>query len=345
MNEFQAVILAAGEGKRMKSEKSKLVFTICEKPLISWVTKAARQAGAGEVTVVVGHKKEQVMEALCEEQVNFAVQEVPQGTGHAVMMARPFFENREGAVLVLNGDAPLVSPETIKEALAHHERCGAAVTVLSSYNPNPKGYGRIVTDGDKNVLKIVEEKDATDQERKICEVNSGMYVFCAKKLCAALSQLTNDNAQGEYYLTDTVAILRAAGERVSSFIVCDEKETWGVNDRVQLANAQKVLQRKINEKIALSGVTITDLEHTSIGPDVTVGRDTEILPGTILEGKTEIGENCIIGPNTRLSDMTVGDGCDVAQSVGVKTTMLAPLPTSGQTAGWATGAKSEILWS
>lgn len=312
---FSLVVLAAGEGKRMKSERSKVVFKVSGKEMVNRVIDEATKAGVDKVCVVVGHKAEMVMEAVGTG-VEFATQLEQKGTGHAVMQAKEFVKNSEN-VMILAGDTPLITAETLKNAMSFHLDNNYSCTVLTAVLDNPFGYGRIIRDECSNVSKIVEQKDATESEKAVCEINSGMYCFKSVELVDALDKLTNNNAQGEYYLTDTLAIMKNAGLKVGAFTVENAVEISGVNDRLQLAEAEKVMRRRINEKHALNGVTIIDIDNTYIEDDVVIGQDTVIYPGTTLEKGSVIGKNVVIGQNCRIVNSTVGDGCDVYYSTMV----------------------------
>ncbi len=313
MTKFSLVVLAAGEGKRMKSDKSKVVFPVCGKEMVNRVIDEAVKAGCEKACVVVGHKAEMVMEAVGENRATFVTQAQQLGTGHAVMQAKNFIGECEN-VMILAGDTPLITAETLKKAMDTHENNQNFCTVLTACIENPFGYGRIVRDDCGNVLKIVEQKDATDEEKAINEINSGMYCFNSKALLESLDKLTNKNAQGEYYLTDTLSIMKAENLKVGACVVDDALEVSGVNDRVQLSEAEKVMRKRINTYHALNGVTVIDLENTYIEDDVTIGRDTVIYPGTTLEKGSVIGANVILGQNCRIVNSEVGDGCDVYYS-------------------------------
>ncbi len=310
-----SIILAAGEGKRMKSKTAKPLMPVCGKPIIDYVLSATDEVGTDKNIVVIGHKADDI-KAHLEESVTYAYQLEQKGTGHAVMQGIEPIKDEDGIVMVLCGDTPLIKGDELKTALNSHVESGRAATVITAITPNPFGYGRVIRDGE-NLSRIVEQKDATEQEKAVCEINSGMYFFDIKKLASALSKLTNNNAQGEYYLTDTIEILISEGEKVGAEIV-DFESILGVNDRVQLASAEAVLNRRNVEKIMLSGVTVINPSATYIGADVSVGMDSVIYPGTILEGKTVIGENCIIGPDTKITDTKIGDNTEVIKSVLVK---------------------------
>ncbi len=315
-----AVILAAGEGKRMKSKKAKVVHKIFGKSLIEWVYSSVKNAGIDETIVVVGHRSDQVIECLGDT-VKYAVQQQQLGTGHAVMQAEKYLEDKEGYVLVLYGDTPLVTSKTLKDVIDFHKNNGYSATVITAEVDDPTGYGRIIRDDKGDVIKIVEEKDANPEEAAIKEINSGMYCFTIKHLAKALGLLNNDNNQGEYYLTDTIGILVGMGLKVGALKLSDPREILGVNDRVQLYEASEIIKTRILEKHMRDGVTIIDPASTYIDEGVEIGIDTVIYPGTILEGDTRIGEDCIIGPNSRLVSAVIGNGTEVNNSVILESTV------------------------
>ncbi len=306
---FSLVVLAAGEGKRMQSDKSKVVFTVSGKEMVNHVIDEAVKAGADDVCVVVGHNAEQVKCAV-GDRAQFVTQYEQLGTGHALMQAKDFVKNCK-TVMVLAGDTPLITAETLKNAYLNHAENKNACTVLTSVVDEPYGYGRIVRDANGNVDKITEQKDASEEEKKIKEINSGMYCFESESLLTALESITNNNAQGEYYLTDTLEIMKKTNLKVGAYIVEDSCEISGVNDRVQLARAEKIMRERINKKLMLSGVTIIDPENTYIDDDVVIGRDSVIYPGTTIEKGSVIGKNVTIGQNCRIVNSNIGDGCDV----------------------------------
>lgn len=310
----KSIILAAGQGTRMKSSTSKVLHEIFHKPLVYYPIEAARYAGAQEVCLVVGHKSEEVMKTFGDT-VKYALQAERLGTGHAVMQAMDFIRD-DGEILVLYGDTPLITAQTIEKMLAFHRKKKNAVTVLSALVDDPTGYGRIVRDESKHFVKIVEQKDATDEEKRITEINGGMYVFEAKHLKSALSKITNNNKQQEYYLTDTIEILLHEGYNVDAIAIMNPDDILGVNSREQLAQATAIMKQRINRKHMDNGVTLIDPHHTYIDPEVEIGQDTVIEPGCIIEGNTSIGENCIIGYNTKIRNCTVGN------SVAIESSML-----------------------
>lgn len=315
--ETAAIILAAGAGTRMKSKRPKVAHEVLGRPLVQWAVRAAEAAGADRIVTVVGHGREAVI-PLVEDDTQVVVQTSQRGTADAVLAAADALADFDGAVVVLSGDSPLIRPETIREMCALREAHDAAVVVLTMDLANPFGYGRIVRDGAGEVERIVEQKDASPEEAAITECNSGFYCFDGRALFEALAQVGSDNAQGEFYLTDVLAIARAAGRGVLAYKTDDAEQCLGVNSRGQLAEATRVMQRRINDAHMAAGVTMWDPATTFIGPDVDIASDVELLPAVILMGDTSIGEDSIIGPNTRLTDTRVGAGCTVDETVAVQ---------------------------
>jgi bifunctional UDP-N-acetylglucosamine pyrophosphorylase/glucosamine-1-phosphate N-acetyltransferase len=314
MQHIYAVILAAGKGTRMKSKKHKVLHSICGKPMIDHILAQLSQLDAKKTIMVVGHLGESLQEHL-GEQVQFVEQEEQLGTAHAVMQTEPLLKQEEGITLVLNGDHPLFTANTLKQLLETHHTSGAAASVLTATMEDPTGYGRVVRRADGQVDRIVEHKDATEAERLIKEINTGTYCFDNQKLFSTLSLVNNNNAQGEYYLPDVISILREQGHKISAQVIGDVDEAMGVNDRIQLAQAAKFMQARINREHMKNGVTIVDPENTYIEADVVIGADTVIEPGTFLRGQTVIGEGCHIGPNADLTDVIVEDEVRVRYAV------------------------------
>ncbi|QAV32570.1 bifunctional UDP-N-acetylglucosamine pyrophosphorylase / Glucosamine-1-phosphate N-acetyltransferase [Fervidobacterium changbaicum] len=301
---MKVLILAAGLGKRMKSKYPKVVHKILGKPMINWVVDLGKKFG--EVGVVVGHKAE-IVKSYLPQDVKTYLQEPQLGTGHAVMCAKEFIVS-EDDIVILYGDVPLLKPETIEKLAQTHARAKADVTVLTFIADDPTGYGRIIRNGEK--IRIVEHKDANEEQLKIKEVNSGIYVFSGKFLLENLDKLSNNNAQGEYYLTDLVEM----ASKVETVLLDDPVQVSGVNDRVQLAQLESVAKERILKELMLSGVTVVDPASTFVGPDVKIGIDTIIHPFTILEGNITIGEDCEIGPYTRIKDSTIGNNVKIMRS-------------------------------
>ncbi|MEU8124259.1 bifunctional UDP-N-acetylglucosamine diphosphorylase/glucosamine-1-phosphate N-acetyltransferase GlmU [Spirillospora sp. NPDC049024] len=314
------IVLAAGEGTRMKSRTSKVLHELCGRSMLGHVLAAARELEPERLVVVVGHRREQVVEHLAEHapDAEAAVQEQQGGTGHAVRMALEHTGALNGTVVVTNGDHPLLRGETLRALVEAHEDEGNAVTVLTTEMPDATGYGRMVRAADGSAEAIVEHKDATEEQRAISEINVGMYAFDGALLADALKRVTTDNAGGEEYLTDVVAILRGDGHRAGAHLAADWVETQGVNDKVQLAQARRQLNDRILEAHMRAGVTIVDPASTWIDVQVTAEPDAEIHPGTQLHGRTHLGEGARIGPGCTLTDTVVGAGASVTNAVCVE---------------------------
>lgn len=310
-----AIVLAAGQGKRMKSKLYKVLHPVCGKPMVGHVLDTVEKVQCERRIVVVGHGAEAVKSYLGTK-AEYVLQEQQLGTGHAVKQAGGLLGGEEGTTIVICGDTPLVKDETLEAMLSLHERKGAAATVLTASMEQPQGYGRIIRDAENgSVVRIVEQKDCSPEEDAVKEINTGTYCFDNAKLFAALEKVTNSNAQQEYYLTDVIGILVNEGEVVEGYLTSDYSESIGVNDRLALSEAEGFMRERINRKHMLNGVTIIDPSSTYIGADVSIGSDTVIYPGTTLSGQTEIGENCVIGPATEIEDSRIHDGAKVKQSV------------------------------
>lgn len=314
MENLKVVVLAAGQGTRMKSEVPKVLHRVFDKTMVDYVIEASYEAGASEVCVVVGHQSAMVKAVVKDkyDNVSFAVQKEQLGTGHAVMQAKDFIQS--GNILVLCGDTPLIKGETIKAICDVHESQGNDATVVSMIADNPTGYGRIIRNGDA-FAKIVEQKDANDEEKAVKEVNTGVYIFKAEALNKAFESLTNNNAQGEYYLTDTLEILLSAGKKIGGYAISDNDEIRGINDRVQLNEAEKIMQKRINEYHMRNGVTMRNPESVYIEDGVEIGNDTEICQNVTIKSGTKIGSDCVIGSGSMLDRAVIHDGVDVLSSV------------------------------
>ncbi|HHZ02161.1 MAG TPA: bifunctional UDP-N-acetylglucosamine diphosphorylase/glucosamine-1-phosphate N-acetyltransferase GlmU [Tissierellia bacterium] len=312
-----SIILAAGEGTRMKSDIPKTLHKVCGKEMIRYIIEASINSGIEKNVVVLGHGKEKVGQNIKDMNVITVEQPigegVPYGTGYAVMVAEKYI-NDEDTVLILCGDGPLIRKETLMEFLNYHKKNNWGATVMTAYLNNPKGYGRIIRKEDNSLDKIVEEKDASEEIKNINEINTGIFCFKGNLLKYALSKITTDNSQGEYYLTDTIKVLNHEGFKIGGYIIEDENEVKAVNDRVQLAEVTEIMRNRINQKHMYSGVTIIDPSHTYIDDSVTIGRDTVIYPNTYLEEGTVIGCNCTIGPNTRIINSVIRDNVTVESS-------------------------------
>ncbi|WP_078056906.1 bifunctional UDP-N-acetylglucosamine diphosphorylase/glucosamine-1-phosphate N-acetyltransferase GlmU [Corynebacterium bouchesdurhonense] len=320
--ERAVVVLAAGAGTRMKSDRQKTLHEIGGRSMLSHSLHAAAGVHPNYLVAVVGHQREQVAPAVdtiaaqLGVEIRQAVQEEQNGTGHAVQVALSAIPDFNGTVVVTNGDVPLLRSETIGALVDAHESQGAAVTVLSLEFDNPTGYGRIIRDADGAVTEIVEEKDASDEQRRVREVNSGVFAFDGAVLRDALTRINTDNAQGELYITDVLGIARGDGKKVAAFTAPDPRELAGVNDRVQLAAAGKELNRRLVEQAMRAGATVIDPATTWIGVEVEIGRDVVIHPNTQLWGSTVIGDGAEIGPDTTLNDMEIGARAKVVRTQG-----------------------------
>ena len=301
------VVLAAGKGTRMKSDKAKVLHEVFFAPMLHHVLAAVNSPRIDRTIAIVGHQKERVADTLKNFQVSLVVQEEQLGTGHAVLCARDLLADSAGTVLILCGDTPLIRAETIEKMLAQHSGTNATLTVMTTRLADPTNYGRIVCDVQGNVLQIVEEKDATSAQRKIDEINAGIYCAESAFLFEALQQVGSDNSQGEVYLTDIVELANRAGHRVHRFAGVDAEEVLGVNSRVELAAAHQSLQRRHNEELMLSGVTIISPETVSIEKGVTIGPDTCIGPNAVISGTTNIGNGCRIEANVVIRSSILGD--------------------------------------
>jgi bifunctional UDP-N-acetylglucosamine pyrophosphorylase/glucosamine-1-phosphate N-acetyltransferase len=313
-----AIVLAAGEGTRMKSSRPKVVHEVLGRPMVSWVVEAAREAGATRIVVVVGNGADQVRALFADDPSVECVEQAERlGTGHAVQTVLAATGPLAGPVLVLCGDTPLLRASTLAN-LVQQASSAAGGALLAMEYADPTGYGRVMCDASGLAERIVEQKDCTPAEAAVTTCNAGVYCFDGAALTAHLGELGCNNVQHEYYLTDMVALLRAAGLPMRAVLLDrDPAELMGVNSRVQLAAATKAMQRRINEGLMLSGVTMLDPDQVWVGPGVTVGRDTELLPGTMLWGTTSVGEGCVVGPLSRLTNTQVGDGCIIDETVAV----------------------------
>ncbi|MEB3103255.1 bifunctional UDP-N-acetylglucosamine diphosphorylase/glucosamine-1-phosphate N-acetyltransferase GlmU [Ferviditalea candida] len=312
--QIMAVVLAAGQGKRMKSKLYKVLHPVCGKAMVGHVTDTLRSMNTEKIIVVVGHGAEAVRSYLGGS-VEYALQAEQLGTAHAVLQAKELLENEDGTTIVICGDTPLIREETLRSMTEWHGSRKAAATVLTASMADPHGYGRIIRDATGNVTAIVEEKDCSEEERRIREINTGTYCFDNRKLFASLAKVDNHNAQNEYYLTDVIRILNEQGERVEGYGLADPNEAHGVNDRAALAVAEKLMRERINLDHMRNGVTMINPEQTYIDRSVRIGEDTVLYPGTWLRGNTVVGRDCVIGPNSEISDSWIGDGVQVKQSV------------------------------
>ena len=333
--EVIALVLAAGKGTRMKSDKSKLVHKIYGKELVKRVVETAKKSGVNDVIAVVGYKKEQVQQVLGDS-VKYAYQDEMLGTGHAVLQAEEYLKNRHGKVVVLNGDVPILRPETVKKFIEKSINNKEYATILTAIYNNPTGYGRVVRDIGGNVKAIVEEKDATEDERNIQEINAGIYCFDIQELLKALKELKPNNVQNEYYITDIIKIMNDKGLKTGAVIVEDNTEILGINDKIQLELLTKVLKLRINQYHMKNGVTIEDIDNTYIYDDVEIGTDTVIHPNTTIKNDVIIGKDCEIGPNSyiregcRLDDkVKIGSFVEIKKAIIGKGTKVPHLSYMG----------------
>ena len=310
-NDIIAIVMAAGKGTRMKSKNSKLVQKIYGKEIVKRAVENAEKAGVKDIVAVVGYKKEEVMKVLGDN-IKYAFQDEMLGTGHAVMQAKEYLKGKKGKVLVLNGDVPLIRPETLNKLIEKSIENKEYATLLTAIYDDPTGYGRIVRDEGGNIEGIVEEKDTTEEQKKITEINAGIYCFDIEALLEALEKITPNNKQGEYYITDVIQIMNNRGIKTGAVIVEDNTEILGINDRIQLGILTKVLQMRINTELMKHGVTIEDTNTTYIYDDVEIGMDTVIHPNTTIKSGVIIGEDCEIGPNSYIRE-----GCKLANKVKI----------------------------
>jgi len=314
MKNVSVVILAAGEGTRMKSETPKVLHKVCGKPMVSWVLESVDGLKPQGTYLVVGHKGNVVKENVLEKGISFVEQKKQLGSGHALMQLSKKLARWHGSVLVLCADTPLVKTETLEALIKFHRVEDNSATVLSVINENPFGYGRMIRSPLGQIEKIVEEKDASPDIRRIKEINSGIYCFESPQIWGVLNKIKPENAKKEYYLTDAIDILNRQGKKTGACTVCGCEEVLGVNSRVELAHAEAVKRSETLNKLMLSGVTVIDPGNTYVSSDARIGCDTVILPGTIIEGASVIGSNCRIGPYTFIADSELGENIEARSS-------------------------------
>ncbi len=307
-DDLDVIILAAGLGTRMKSKTIKILHRAAGRPIVDYVLDLAAEVSARPPVLVVGYQRELVQQHV-GDRARYAVQESPRGTGHAVLCAEPFVSARN--VLILSGDVPLARIETLRRLMDEHVRQQNALTVLTMKPSDPAKYGRVLRDAAGAVLRIVEAKDATDEEKRIDEVNAGIYVFDTAHLFPNLHRVKPNNAQGEYYLTDVVSMIRAAGKRVGAVLVDDPTEATGVDSRAQLATVEAEIQRRVVERLMRDGVTFRNPETVVIDSTVSIGPDSVVYPFVTIEGTTTIGRDCVIEPNVHLTNVTIGNDVHV----------------------------------
>ncbi len=309
---INSIILSAGKGTRMKSEKPKVIQPVLGYEMVNHVLKALTEAGVTNNMLVVGYKKEEVLASIDSKfSFDHAVQTEQLGTGHAVLVTKEKLQNEEGITIVTSGDTPLVTSETFKSLVEFMQENKSDLAVLTTKYDDPNGYGRIVRNEDDSLKKIVEQKDADSDTLLINEVNTGVYAFDNKKLFKYIEMINNDNAQNEYYLTDLIELFKDAGENVHAFCTLDNEQVVGVNDLVALEQVNTILRKRINRAHMLAGVQIINSDTTFIGPNVTIGSGTVIYPGNVLLGNTEIGSKVTLNPNNTITDSSVGSGSSV----------------------------------
>lgn len=309
-----AIILAAGQGKRIKSDLPKVLHKVCGKEMVNHVIDTMRAAKLNDVNVIIGKGADLVKERTASRNVSYSLQNEQLGTGHAVKCAKEFLKGKKGVVAIFTGDAPLIMADTVEKLVNTHIDNNNYGTILTSVIDNPTGYGRVLRNNNSEVEKIVEHKDCNAHELKVNEINAGMYCFDIEELLVSLDKLSNNNAQGEYYLTDVIGILKSENKKVGAMIT-DFEETIGVNSRVELSTAEKILKQRINKKHMENGVTIIDPENTYIGSDVEIEKDVIIYPGNVIEGKSKIGCNSVLYPNSRIKDSIIGEEVEIQSSV------------------------------
>lgn len=309
------VVLAAGEGTRMKSKQTKLLHRLAGKPVAQYAVDIARAVGAEETVFVIGKDGDAVRQAVGETGVRYVVQEERKGTGHAAMQARAALEGRAELVLVYYGDMPLLKPETMRRLVENQRRGGSILTILTLIHHESMGFGRVIRGGDGRVLEVVEEKNCTPEQLKIDELNAGLYCFDGDWLWWNIERIPLNPLKQEYYLTDMIGIAVADGQRVDAVVTRDADETIGINNRIHLSWCERVMRGRINERLMLDGVTLQDPASTYIDAAVRIGADTVVLANTHIRGDTVIGQDCEIGPNTVIEDCQIGDRCRVTASV------------------------------
>lgn len=314
MDKRFAVVLAAGQGTRMKSKLYKVLHPVCGKPMVEHVVDEALKLSLSKLVTIVGHGAEEVKKQLGDKS-EYALQAKQLGTAHAVKQAQPFLADEKGVTIVICGDTPLLTAETMEQMLKEHTQREAKATILTAVAEDPTGYGRIIRSENGAVQKIVEHKDASEEERLVTEINTGTYCFDNEALFRAIDQVSNDNAQGEYYLPDVIEILKNEGETVAAYQTGNFQETLGVNDRVALSQAEQFMKERINKRHMQNGVTLIDPMNTYISPDAVIGSDTVIYPGTVIKGEVQIGEDTIIGPHTEIMNSAIGSRTVIKQSV------------------------------
>lgn len=338
MKNLAAVILAAGKGTRMKSQRAKVLHEIAGQPLLAYPVQAAKTLGCDKICVVIGHQGEEIQQAFSAQSLDFVWQREQLGTGHALLCATESLTGFRGELLLLCGDVPLLRAASLESLLALHRREQAAVTVLTAQLDDPGSYGRIIRQGER-VSRIVEAKDAGPAELAVCEINTGTYVFDAEFVFSVLPELSCNNAQGEYYLTDVVEAAVKAGRKVCASCLDDANEALGINDRVQLAEATSLMRQRINQQLMLSGVTLIDPATTYVDAGVTIGPDSLVHPGAIIRGQTTIGAHCVIESGAQIDNSQIADHVHVKNNSVIEESIIGPGGKIGPMAHLRTGTE------
>jgi len=312
--EIIAVLLAAGKGTRMKSDLPKVLHPLLGKPMVTYVVEACKKAGVTRTILVIGYQAEQVQERLGAE-YEYVEQKEQLGTGHALMMAAPLLKNVKAEILVLAGDTPFLTADILKKLIRKQQKTGAEATMLTARMDPAGAYGRVIRNEKGKIAAIVEARDCTPEQIKITEVNTSHYCFKAESVLPLLKKLDSNNDQDEYYLTDIIHMLANKGKQIESITSNDPNVLMGINNRAHLSEAHTILRDQLVQQWSAKGVTFIDPQQVTIEPDVRIGNDTVVYPGTVLTGKTVIGKDCKLGPNVRISDSKIGDGCHIEFSV------------------------------
>ncbi len=326
---LSVIVLAAGVGKRMKSELPKVLHPVLGTPMLNYVIEAVRGLLPERIVIVVGYGAEKIKEHINPEGISYILQSEQLGTGHAVGCAKNALQDFEGNIVILNGDFPLIRTETLRSLVDVHGRSGAGVTILSAFLDNPFGYGRVVRGVSGDVLSVVEEKDATGEEKELSEINSGAYCVKSSFLWEAIGQISPENKQQEYYLPDIVNIASRCGKSVIASLAHDSQDVLGVNNRAELALVEEILRRRTNDNLMDLGVSIVDPEATYISPLVSIGADTVIYPNTFIYGNTKIGKQCVIGPSVWIEDSQIGNAVNIKFSSFITESQIDDKATIG----------------